>query len=780
MKKVATAILLLLISGVALASNTSQTGFNIPSTDLSVNFLGQVFGTVGNVLNGDNGQMLGHIFDIFSKGILIVMGLYIGYIVLNIVGKASQHGSFMGQNRNVAFLLLRIAIGVAITIPSPSSGYSFSQDLVMKTIVEGVGLADQVWDGALNYMKDGGVLYTFPVNNRLGSGTAKKILNPARQVFADEVCMYESNYATEKSSQQARGGSNNNSGSSPYVNNAGQTFSYHAVLDSKNSSIYFPGYGDSPPFGSNTVNCGYVSAPTKSKNKDSASSKGAAEKAAAWAATQQMVTDLAPAARRYACTDYSNLAVCSGAVRDNNLYLENSSNMFSALMGYYNLITPYARMRQNEMDKSAMDFMKKAEAQGWIMAGRYYWDVARVDRQYDSVSVGKDIPYNEGPNRNALQGVDHLWENIQRADKRAANKYLPRAIYLLHQFNGTTSSGGAGEGSSKRLKVNKIVDQIFAGVPALFNDFAQVSPDPMKFLMKLGHDSLTTAVGIWMTGLVVIVLLAAVAGTCDSVSPGGVILNQMVAWIKPVALAVAGILFIPGIILGYYLPLYPYVLFTFAAGGWLVMCVESMAAIILVGLGLTHPEGHDLLGKVEQAVMLLLSIFLRPVLLVIGLIAGMILSYVMLRLIVFGFSAVIIDIFSGYSSHNTTLLHAASIAAMNGSPTPVHLMVWFIVFPVMLMIVSLIIYKMVQFIYRATIITMPTKITQWIGIQSPSYGEGEAALGVGGAVSGGAARLGEAGGTMTRAGMNVLPGYNKQRQGTSVTVAPKSPTTNPE
>ena len=88
-----------------------------------------------------------------------------------------------------------------------------------------------------------------------------------------------------------------------------------------------------------------------------------------------------------------------------------------------------------------------------------------------------------------------------------------------------------------------------------------------------------------------------------------------------------------------------------------------MLAAPLVAFGLTHPEGHDFLGEAKQGAILLLGVFLRPVLMVIGLIAGMILSYVALRIVVYTFSGLAIDLFATTPSSGAasgTILHAAT------------------------------------------------------------------------------------------------------------------------
>jgi len=76
----------------------------------------------------------------------------------------------------------------------------------------------------------------------------------------------------------------------------------------------------------------------------------------------------------------------------------------------------------------------------------------------------------------------------------------------------------------------------------------------------------------------------------------------------------------------------------FGAITWFAVVLEAVLAAPLVALGITHPEGHDLMGKAEQAIMLLSSVFLRPLLMIFGFIFGIILSYVGLSLFNKGYS----------------------------------------------------------------------------------------------------------------------------------------------
>ena len=105
----------------------------------------------------------------------------------------------------------------------------------------------------------------------------------------------------------------------------------------------------------------------------------------------------------------------------------------------------------------------------------------------------------------------------------------------------------------------------------------------------------------------------------------------------PLGSAVALVFFLLGVVLGVYLPFIPFLLFLFGLINWLISVIEAMVAAPLVAMGVTHPEGHDLLGKAEQSVMLLLGVFIRPAAMIIGFIIAITLVYLMMQFLNYGF-----------------------------------------------------------------------------------------------------------------------------------------------
>lgn len=165
----------------------------------------------------------------------------------------------------------------------------------------------------------------------------------------------------------------------------------------------------------------------------------------------------------------------------------------------------------------------------------------------------------------------------------------------------------------------------------------------------------------------------------------------------PIGFAISTLVLVNGVMLYFYLPLIPFMLFLFGVVSWLSFVIEGMVATPLIALGLTHPEGHDLLGKVEQTLMLWVAMFVRPAALIIGLIAGVVLSFVAIDVLNAGFGVLTTDMFPTTLSKDISLgVRQTTIMAL-------------------LMIYTLIVISLMQQCF-ALINVVPARITRWIGL----------------------------------------------------------------
>lgn len=99
----------------------------------------------------------------------------------------------------------------------------------------------------------------------------------------------------------------------------------------------------------------------------------------------------------------------------------------------------------------------------------------------------------------------------------------------------------------------------------------------------------------------------------------------------------------------YYIPLLPYLIFTFGVIAWLFSVIEAMVAAPIMALGVSNPEGEGILGKGEHGLMLLVNVFLRPSMMVIGFITAIALTYISIWVLNAGF-----DIAAGFLKVNSS------------------------------------------------------------------------------------------------------------------------------
>nr|MBA3535084.1 type IVB secretion system protein DotA [Tatlockia sp.] len=150
--------------------------------------------------------------------------------------------------------------------------------------------------------------------------------------------------------------------------------------------------------------------------------------------------------------------------------------------------------------------------------------------------------------------------------------------------------------------------------------------NPIAALAMMGVNYINFANELWIT----IIGLSA--------TPIIMVIFPLLALILPLLMSWLGIMVAIGFITAYYIPFLPYMIFTFASIAWLMAVIEAMVAAPIVALGVTHPEGHDAFGKGEQAIMILMNVFLRPSMMIIGYIAAIGLSYVSVWIINAGFA----------------------------------------------------------------------------------------------------------------------------------------------
>jgi hypothetical protein len=121
-------------------------------------------------------------------------------------------------------------------------------------------------------------------------------------------------------------------------------------------------------------------------------------------------------------------------------------------------------------------------------------------------------------------------------------------------------------------------------------------------------------------------------------------------------------IFVAGLSLAVYMPLVPFLIFTFMVIAWLIAVIETMIAAPLVALALAFPEGgHMAFGRAALSVQLILNVFARPMLMIFGLVAAVVVSFVAINFVNGLYGIVVTDVGSGISTGLNTIYKAAYI-----------------------------------------------------------------------------------------------------------------------
>jgi len=271
----------------------------------------------------------------------------------------------------------------------------------------------------------------------------------------------------------------------------------------------------------------------------------------------------------------------------------------------------------------------------------------------------------------------------------------------------------------------------------MYDLLANPDAHPIMSLAIVGYGLMDFGLYCWVIGGIALFGIGAAASIGACMNPIPYALQMMLTWIMPIMTFILVSMMSTGAVLLLYVPIIPFMIFTFAAIGWFFSVIEAMVAAPLVALGLVHPEGHDVFGKGESALMLTLNVFLRPVMLIIAFVIATMLSYVGIWLLNKAYWAAFL--------HDLLLSGDAKYAAAAVGPA------WIFAFPMMITVYGSLVIMMLQKIF-GYMPKLADEVLIWIGGPSRGFGS-EAAAGteqIKGEVAGAAKGMAEAGAQGTK------------------------------
>lgn len=736
-------------------------------TDHSVDMLRSIFGPVIDALvtgaDPDTvsaaSNVIATMMSFFNSGILIVGTLIVSYVAAMGTINTANDGEAMGRNWSSLWTPVRIVAGGAVLLPT-TSGYSFIQLVVLMFALWGVGFANGTYKTgmAIGVLSPDGVVQG--VND---PGSFYGLRDFGKQYLAASYCARASNQIYPGAQVSAA------TSADKTITNGGRTEYFFQIKDRNTAT----NLGGGEPL------CGTVSISqyTAQSAKDTTGIEAALEhlRVAAQNAKIQAATKLMTDLESWVNTwpddisgDWSNVDSAKFNELVNGAETQVAVSLMAALNDTAGVKTGFQSLANSLTDE------------GWAMSGGWYQRVGEVRGRIVAITA-ESVGSVSAPSLSALPAdaaaslligsVTTVTEAISKKAETKGNYKAPASgpgdltsvIPKDAQSDINIGSINADFDAKVSLWVNSMMESMVematgantSGTTPLCGTAGQMGGSLNR--MKCVGDYLTVArAGIGAADVAIktgATALRVVAGTLSSVKGVGTGLDldkvvtpiwdwvievpvkqlaMMASYIEPMAFY-----------FGVFLPSLPYVIFMTVVVGWILAVLQSLIAAPLWAVMHMTPD-RTFIGSQSQGYLLLLSLFARPALAVVGLFAAMLVSDPIIDFIAKGF----------FAMRGAVVASTGTVGAISSF---LSFAWWFMVFGLTLLPVLYMTFGLPQI--------LPDHVLRWIGAGVSDLGEtqavGEARRGMEQAASRGALPSGGGGATRRisgNGGGDLLPG----------------------
>ncbi|RTV46150.1 DotA/TraY family protein [Pseudomonas aeruginosa] len=697
-------------------------------TDHSVDMLRSIFGPVIDALvtgaDPDTvnaaSNVIATMMSFFNSGILIVGTLIVSYVAAIGTINTANDGEAMGRNWSSLWTPVRIVAGGAVLLPT-ASGYSFIQLVVLMFALWGVGFANGTYKTgmAIGVLSPDGVVQG--VND---PGSFYGLRDFGKQYLAASYCARAANQIYPGAQVSAAPSADKT------TTNGGRT-EYLFQIKDRNATTNLG--GGEPLCGTVSISQ-YTAQPAKDATGIEAALEQlrvAAQNAKIQAATKLM-TDLEAWVNTWPddiSGDWSNV----DSAKFNELVNSAETQVAAALM---------AALSDTTGVKSGFQSLATSlTSEGWAMSGGWHQRVGEVRGRIAAItseSVGSvsapslsALPADAAASR-LIGSVTTVTEAISKKSETKGNYKAPTSgpgdltsvIPKDAQSDINIGSINADFDAKVSLWINSMMESMVematgansSGTTPLCGTAGQMGGSLNR--MKCIGDYLTVArAGIGAADVAIktgATALRVVAGTLSSVKGvgTGLDLDKVVTpiwdWVIEVPvkqLAMMATYIEPmAFYFGVFLPSLPYVIFMTVVVGWILAVLQSLIAAPLWAVMHMTPD-RTFVGSQSQGYLLLLSLFARPALAVVGLFAAMLVSDPIIDFIAKGF----------FAMRGAVVTSTGTVGAIASF---LSFAWWFMVFGLTLLPVLYMIFGLPQI--------LPDHVLRWIGAGVSDLGETQA------------------------------------------------------
>lgn len=550
-------------------------------------------------LDGGGADPLANIVGIFNSAVLLLGGVLLFYTLIGGTVRTAGEGKVLGKWDSV-WLPLRTVLGVAAILPGPS-GYAFIQYVVIWLALQGIGIADVMSSRFVSTVltDNSGTSYSFEVAN-----IKPEISSVVRQMVMNSACVAVFDATIDANDVNTRSVFNM---TNPNRGRAVSEYNIHPNPDTKTQTLKYR-------FG-----CGNVSFMPRVDAQTDASQLRLINTEV----LSQLRDSVWETHNTYKDTSMTAAASLGAQVAAHARNGTDPEVVAAEVdQGVDTIATVWAQAVIDKAKEQSQDIVNQKtvesiQSDGWIMLGSIYMQIAlSMQTISETMSILPEASNPdgiiEGSRKETQEDAGFLSKTMgtivrfAKGEKAMLGEAAPHIMYAVLVTDNSAEGNDTASASPKGMmsSIMRAVTRAFAGIDI----GATPDKNPVILASEIGNRlvlSTTIAIGI-------AAIVAGVAGLKATV--GTNIVLVMVSIFSPMMVALLG----AGLTLSYYIPMIPYILWLGAVFGWVILIVEAVIAAPLWAVTHLAPDGDGVVGRGGQGYMLVLSLTLRPALMVFG------------------------------------------------------------------------------------------------------------------------------------------------------------------
>lgn len=604
-------------------------------TDVSVRLLRGVLGTVvdkvrlADTLGGADAGAFGGLFRLLNGFLLLAVGLLAFAKAVMMLLDTAHEGEVGGRERSASWTPLRLVFGVALLLPLVN-GFALAQIIVLWLTLSGAGLANAVWDKAVEQFSKAALYSEPPPAQARQLAVAMLASNVCELIVNDLPAKGSTKYTiTFKAETSGTGTATERAARFSAADLGEAVCGGFAVrepaegLDFRQSASGVDWLDDFMRWVQALVGYGQETRALFQQELLAAHEIGALA----------MRDELKPLAQNI-FQGKGDLGECVAAPTGQLVGGRCLSAVDAAAEHYAIRLKGLIMATVNLAGQRAFtDFTSKAKEEGWLTAGSWFYRFMALTDYMNKLALNVPQPY---PIR--------VWEKLPKEDIETYAHLFKRLEAVVLEAETDTGAGLLrSSGDPENSYVDDLSHNVLRATLEWILQAMMGKTHPLFAISWLGHALLAAVLGALAAagaaGAAKTVatkagakrMADALGGLTDALTGGGQQSGGFSVFgmvLATVFLALLGFALTAAI----YLPLVPFIVWTVACLHWMIRVFEALVAAPVWAV-LFLKNGRGLTGDTMTGWLTLFALTLEPALMVIGLLAATVISYALLTLV---------------------------------------------------------------------------------------------------------------------------------------------------